>query len=253
MRDFRDKEFDLNISVKRAIKEHGVIAEGAIRAELQQMVDKWVWTLVKLDQIPPIKRGKIFRSKMFCKAKFNADGTFDKFKAHLVAGGDMQVETDYDDLSAPTVATSSAFATAAIAAAEGRHVMAIDIGCAYLNTPMATGVLVHMRLNAEISKILMSISSDYTEYTDPKGCVVVLLDKALYGCIESASLWYNHLSLTLTRAGYVPNQYDHCVFNKTDNRGVQCTIALHVDDLFVSSVDPSMLNDLTDLVRSTYK
>jgi hypothetical protein len=78
MRDFRDKEFALNISVKRAIKEHGVIAEGAIRAELQQMVDEQVWTLVKLDQIPPNKRGKIIRSKMFCKAKFNADGTFDK-------------------------------------------------------------------------------------------------------------------------------------------------------------------------------
>jgi hypothetical protein len=249
MRDFRDKEFALNISVKRAIKEHGVIAEGAIRAELQQMVDKRVWTLVKLDQIPPNKRGKIIRSKMFCKAKFNADGTFDKFKARLVAGGDMQVKTDYDDLSAPTVATSSVFATAAIAAAEGRHVMAIDIGCTYL-TLLATGVLVQMRLNAEMSKILMPIRSCYTEYTDLKGCVVVVLDKALYGCIESASLWYHHLSLTLTRAGYVPNPYDHCVFNKTNNRGVQCTIALHVDDLFVSSVDPSMLNDLTDMPLS---
>jgi hypothetical protein len=103
MGDFRDEEFALNISVKRAIKEHGVIAEEAIRAELQQMVDKQVWTLVKLDQIPPNKRGKIIRPKMFCKAKFNADVTFDKFKARLVAGGDMQVKTDYDDLSAPTV------------------------------------------------------------------------------------------------------------------------------------------------------
>jgi hypothetical protein len=253
MRDFRDKEFALNISVKRAIREHGVIAEGAIRAELSQMVDKKVWTLVKLDQIPPQRRSKIIRSKMFCKAKFHADGSFDKFKARLVAGGDMQIKTDYDDLSAPTVATSSVFATAAIAAAEGRHVMAIDIGCAYLNAPMATGVQVHMRLNADMTTILQSISSDYNEYVDHKGCVVVVLDKALYGCIESASLWYHHLARTLTSAGYVPNPYDRCVFNKTNSKGIQCTLALHVDDLFVSSVDPTMLDDLTDLIRVTYK
>ena len=48
----------------------------------------------------------------------------------------------YDDLSTPTVATSSVLTIAAIAAAENRKVIAIDIGGAFLNADMSpTGIL----------------------------------------------------------------------------------------------------------------
>lgn len=118
---------------------------------------------------------------------------------------------------------------------------------------MATGVQVHMNLNAEMTNILESITSDYTEYVDDKGYLVVILGKALYGYIESASLWYNRLDRTLTSAGYIPNPYDRCVFNKTSSNGTKCTNTLYIDDVFVSSTDPSMLDDLTALIHTTYK
>ena len=48
----------------------------------------------------------------------------------------------YDDLSTPTVATSSVLTIAAIAAAENRKVIAIDIGGAFINADMSvTGIL----------------------------------------------------------------------------------------------------------------
>ena len=53
--------------------------------------------------------------------------------------------------------------------------------------------------------------------------------RALYGCIQSALLWYNLYSKTLVEEGFVINPYDRCVANKVIN-GNQCTIAFYVDD-----------------------
>jgi hypothetical protein len=82
------------------------------------------------------------------KDKYLASGAFERFKARLIAGGNQQDKGLYEDLSSPTVATSSVLAIAAIAAAERRKVIAIGIGVAFLNADMApTRVEVHMRLN----------------------------------------------------------------------------------------------------------
>jgi hypothetical protein len=53
---------------------------------------------------------------MFLKRKIHPDGSFDKYKARLVAGGDMQNKDLYEDLSSPTVSTSAVFTIIAIAA-----------------------------------------------------------------------------------------------------------------------------------------
>jgi hypothetical protein len=53
---------------------------------------------------------------MLVERKTHPDGTFDKYEARLVAGEDMQDKILYDDLSSPTVFTSSVFTVIAIAA-----------------------------------------------------------------------------------------------------------------------------------------
>jgi Reverse transcriptase (RNA-dependent DNA polymerase) len=83
------------------------------------------------------QRSAIIRSSMFLKDKYLASGAFERFKARLVAGGNQQDKRLCEDLSSPTVATSSVLAIAAIAAAESRKVIAIDIGGAFLNADMA--------------------------------------------------------------------------------------------------------------------
>ncbi len=57
-----------------------------------------------------------------------------------------------------------------------------------------TGIEVHMHL-------------------EPRGTVVVELDKALHGCVESAALWYDDLKKTIQRDGFDENPYDRCIFN----------------------------------------
>ena len=65
---------------------------------------------------------------MFLKEKFLSTGMFDKLKARLVAGGNMQDKALYEDISSPTVSTTSVFIIAVIAAKERRSVISLDIG-----------------------------------------------------------------------------------------------------------------------------
>ena len=198
------------------------------------------------------ERSSIIRSSMFLKRKTHPDGRFDKYKARLVAGGDQQDKNLYDDLSSPTVSTSAVFAIAAICAVEKRHAAVVDIGGAFLNASMTTGVPVHMRLDKTISDFLIALDRAYAKYADDKGRVVVLLRKALYGCIESAALWYENLSRTMSGLGYTRNGSDICVFNRTDIRGVRCMATVHVDDLFITSKSKELIAEFTDGLRARY-
>jgi hypothetical protein len=152
---------------------------------------------------------------MFLKDKYFASGVFEKFKARLVAGGDQQDKGLYENLSSPTAATSSVLAAAAIAASEGRSAITIDIGGAFLNADIApTGVKVHMRLDRMMTQLLIEIDASYKQFVEADGSMVVQLDKALYGCVEAAALWYSDLRGKLEKNGFVANPYDACVLNK---------------------------------------
>ncbi len=69
-------------------------------------------------------------------------------------------------------------------------------------------------------------------------CISFKLNKALYGCVQSARLFYINLSNTLNSFGFVANPYDKCVFHKVIN-DVQCTVLIYVDDIKISSTDQS--------------
>jgi len=99
-----------------------------------------------------------------------------------------------------------------------------------------TGLKVHMRLDKVMTELLLKIDPSYEVYLEQNGTVVVELDKALYGCVEAAALWYEVLKGTIKRDGFEENPYDCCVFNKICSDGSQMTIALHVDDLMITNV-----------------
>ena len=160
--------------------------------------------------LTPSQRSAIVRSSIFLKDKYLASGAFERFKARLVAGGNQQDKGLYDDLSSPTVATSSVFTIAAIAAAEIRKVIAIDIGGVFLNADID----VHMRLDRVMSTMLIQLDPSYDKFRGINGTVVVRLDKALYGCVEASLLWYKVLRSKLVADGFIENPYDRCVFNK---------------------------------------
>ena len=246
------QERAMNITVREAIRTRGEEAERVIMKELNQMINKRVWTLIDGKKLTAEERSSIIRSSMFLKEKYLASGEFEKLKARLVAGGDQQNKDMYDDLSAPTVSTSAVFTILAIAAHEQRNASVVDIGGAFLNAEMKTGVAVHMRLDAAMSNLLIRLQPSYRRFQDTKGCIVVLLNRALYGCVESAALLYDNLRETMRSLGYERNPHEICVFNKTGKNGVQCTAAVHVDDLLITSAESGMIDELSEGLRLRY-
>ena len=211
-------DYVMNITVKKALKTRGEGAKRVILKELSQMMSKKVWEPVHVSSLNGTDRSRIIRSQMFLKEKFLPTGEFEKLKARLVAGGDQQDKNLYEDSSSPTVSTSAVLTVLSIAAFEKRHVSVVDITGAYLNANIGKEVTVHMRLDQLISGMLTKLSPAYGKYTDHRGCIVVRLEKALYGCVESAALWHEHLSDTLKGLGYTKNKHEWCVFNRSDEK-----------------------------------
>ena len=147
------------VSVRNALRDRGTDAKNVIDKELAQMITKRVWTLVHVSDLSQADRSRIIRSSMFIKEKFTAGGEFEKLKARLVAGGNMQDKGLYEYLAAPTVATCSVFSILSIAAAENMSISVVDIGGASLNASMSTGVEVHMRLDKTMTRMLADVDT----------------------------------------------------------------------------------------------
>ena len=248
----RGSDFCFNISARKSLQEYGDRAKSVMMAELQQMLDRQVFEPAMWSEMSAEQRSGTIRSMIFLKEKFRADGTFDKLKARLVAGGHMQVRDLYnpDDTSSPTVRTASVFIIAAIAAFQKRHVVTVDIAGAYLNAEMKDRVW--MILDPLMSTYMCELRPDYAKYMRKDGTLVVLLKKALYGCIESSKLWYDNLSASMVRDGFTKNRKDGCVFSKTV-QGKQLCVCFHVDDLMITCEDNGAIENFLTFLQSTYK
>jgi hypothetical protein len=239
----------MHLKVKDALRKMPKEAIKAMYKEVAQMVDKKVWKPVK----PTFKhQKKVIKSFMFLKEKQLADGTFDKLKARLVAGGHMSDKTLIPDelLSSPTASLPFIYMVAAIAAREGRHVRTADIAGAYLNADISARQI-RMELDETTTAILLQIDPSYADYLTSKRTVVVELDKALYGCVESSKLWYDLITSSFEAIGYTKNPIDSCILNKTSN-GVQCTVAVYVDDLFITCKSLDMIKEVEDMLTARF-
>jgi hypothetical protein len=205
-----------------------------------------------ITDLTPDEIKAIIRSNMFCADKFFPSGLPDRMKARFVGGGHMQDKSLYTDISSSTVSTSVVFLVAALAAKEKRYVVTVDIKGAYLHAKMKHKVIVYMRIAKTIVDMLVKLDKSYLKYVCPDGSMVVRLDKALYGCVESASLWQDDITDTLVTDGHVTNKRDVCCFNKMHDDKVQVTTVLHVDDLMITSRSKKHINQLLSLLKLKY-
>ena len=246
----------LNISVKRAMKSHGADAETSIKKELTQLHERNVWTPVYKHSLSEEDKKKRIRSFMFLKEKLTAEGFFDKLKSRLVGNGKMQDKTVYDTVAAPTAHLMSLLMVAGIGAKEGHEQATVDVPGAFLNADKdPEGEKVYVILDQVMTGILVDAFPEYAKYVDKKGELTVVLNKALYGCVDSALLWNKHITNTLKEFGFVPNKLDPCVF-KYESRGVVvqiCFVVLHVDDLFVSATKGhGLMNKVLEHLKNAY-
>ncbi len=168
---------------------------------------------------------------IFLKEKRN--GTV---KAQSCANGSVQRDhIAKEEAASPTVALESVFVTAAIDARENREVVTINIRGAFLHA--TNNDYVAMRMNGMLAELMAKTDPKLyrKNLTDEKGKKVLYLhlQKALYGMMKSALLFYRKLISELKGMGFEVNPYDPCIANKMIN-GSQIMVRWHVNDLMIS-------------------
>ena len=74
-------------------------------------------------------------------------------------------------------------------------------------------------------------------------CLYARVLRALYGCLESAFLWYGIYSSTLEKIGFKLNPHGKYKANKMIN-GSQYTIVFYADDNKISHKDPNVVTQI---------
>ena len=141
-----------------------------------------------------------------------------------------------------------------IDANEGRSVAVFDVPGAYLHAEMPKDKHMLLKIRGQFVDIMCEVNPTYTKHVRYEGKAKVLyvrILRALYGCIESALLWYDLYANTLKNMGFKLNPYDHCIANKVI-KGKQCTLGWYVDDNKLSHDDPKVVEEILAKVEEHF-
>jgi hypothetical protein len=213
------------LSLKKGLVAYGEEGARAVTSELKQLHDKSVMTPRAANLLTREEKCRALQYLMYLKKK-----RCGRIKGRGCADGQKQrVYKSKEESSSPTVAIESLFLTAIIDAKERRDVATCDIPGAFLHSDIDE--VLHMRIDGPMAKLLVSIDPDlyepYLTEENGKPVIYVKLEKALYGTLQAALLFWRNLSGFLMEQGFELNPYDEFVANKSIN-GTQCTIVWHV-------------------------
>ena len=231
--------------VSKGLKIFGKKGEDAVMKELKQLHDLNVISPRMPETMTREEVKRALPYLMFLKRKRSG-----KIKGRGCADGRTQREfISKDEASSPTVNLHALFLTCIIDAIEGRDVATVDIPGAFLQTEMPDDEpAVHIKLTGQMVKLLYKL--DPERYgpciikTKTGGKVLYTkANKAIYGTLKAALLFWKRLSAQFKEWEFVANPYDNCTVNKMIN-GSQATIVWHVDDLKISHSDPAVVTSI---------
>ncbi|SDA02957.1 BZ3500_MvSof-1268-A1-R1_Chr11-1g03235 [Microbotryum saponariae] len=150
----------------------------------------------------------IIGSMWVLMVKRDAEGKIVKYKARLVARGDMQRRRgEQIDSFSPTGRAASHRLLLALAVENEWETRQFDVSSAYLNGNLG-GTEIYMRL--------------------PSG-QVVRLQRALYGLVQAGREWYKVFTEWILSIGFTRTDSDHAVFIRREG-DKRCFLSIHVDD-----------------------
>ena len=239
------------MSAQKGIKKYKTEAEQMLMAEFKQLLEYKTFHGVKATDLSYEQRSKAGNMINLIEEKINRGHTPENpvLKGRSCFNGKVQRGLyTKEQTASPTVSQDAFFLTCLIDALEGRSKAITDVKGAYLNAKMKDEVI--MKIIGPEVDLFCQLDPSLREYViTEKGRKVLYtqLDKALYGCVQSALLWYELYSTTLKEMGFKINPYDLCVAN-ANIKGKQCTICWYVDDNKISHEDPKVVEEVI-LVR----
>ena len=236
--------------LKAGLRQFGSRGDTAVTKELSQLRTMNCFRPRDSRTLTRADRRNALTSLMFLTGKRTGE-----VKARACANGSVQrTHIAKEEAAAPTVTSEAIFIQSTIYANERRDVATCDIPGAFLQADNPDFVL--MRLDGILAELMVKIAPTlYRKYvtTNAKGkpILYVQLEKAVYGMMKSALLFYCKLVADLLSLGFTINPYDPCVANKTID-GKQLTVCWHVDDLFIGHVDPTVVTSFLDWLAQRY-
>ncbi|NDB33696.1 MAG: hypothetical protein EB160_09800, partial [Nitrososphaeria archaeon] len=237
----------IQMPVEEAVKKFGTQAIDAVKVQLKTILDKKTWKPRLKSELSKKQLKRLMRILVFVTEKEKGN-----LKARACGRGCDLDKTTYkiNDISSPTANSNSLFITIDIAAREGRYIVTLDIGAAYLNANIMKETF--MYVDKKTAEILIEMDPSYADYRESDGRILVQLNKALYGCPESGKLWYDCVTTFLKKIGFIPNLKDPCVYNKQTESGIQITTVFHVDDFIFTCKDLKEIEKVIKLFRDEF-
>ena len=236
-------------TLNKGLKIFGEAGSAAVYKELLQLHERKVISPMMITELTKQQIKRSLPYLMFLRRK-----KCSKIKARGCADGRSQ--RDYisrEEASSPTVSLHALMLSCVIDAIEGRYVATADVPGAFLQTEMPEDEEdVHIRLEGAMAELLAKIDPELYNscmVTTKRGRKIIYAkaEKAIYGTLKAALLFWVKISGKLEEWGFDRNPYDMCTMNKIIN-GKQCTIMWHVDDLKISHVEKQVMeNVLKDL------
>jgi hypothetical protein len=244
--------------MKAMLFQHAVSAKPeeamkALKEEVRKAVNIDIWEPVFLHDLTNEEKKLIIPQMMNYLEKYKPDKTFEKFKVRVLNRGDKQIYTG--ETEGPVTRVESLLMLLSIAAYENLTVFKVDVGSAFMRTPMVDDVKHKwVKLDKLVVKVLQELEpGKYEPYVLPDGSVIVKMKKISYGYVEAAHYWYKDLSDTFFSAGYNQSKKDKCVFMKQEG-GNMAFCATTVDDcLFVTSNDETWVQKQIEFLKSKYE
>ena len=206
------------------------------------MYNNKVWSGVDYKQLSRQDIESAVPSGLYIKYKSNpVDGSYQKSKARLHAGGHKQRNDHYTDTTSWMINIMVVFITLKLMAALGWLHAVYDIKGAFLHASRTHCKPQYMKLTARLTALWIAKHPDDAKLVH-KGCLYVLLNKALYGLEDSGRLWYDYLTTFLLSIGFVICQSDPCLYCKWLSPNNFAYVLTHVDDLLLVGLGPAFNN-----------
>jgi hypothetical protein len=241
------------ISVKKALTgEHKEETKEAVMDEISNMLSYKVGHYIHWNDIPAHMRGDILLAFMFIKHKTHPDGRYDRTKARIVGNGSHQKNHMYDLVYAATVGLSSVFILMNIATLHACELCCFDIKGAFLNAQFGPNdTRTFIKIQKELVDMWCEIDPTARPFVDHTGCLILELDKFIYGLKQAPAKFQEHLINSLKSIGYTQLAQDCCLYIKKQN-GHFSIISVHVDDILQVTTNKYLYEELRDQLTTIY-
>lgn len=175
-------------------------------------------------------------SQWVYKNKYNANGTIERYKSHVVVCGNKQVAgEEYNETFAPVMCMATIRTLLRPVAANKWEVFQMDVNIAFF----------HGDLKEEV---YMKLPPGFRPSRPNKVC---RLGKSLYGLKQAPRCWFKKLSDALLKFGFVQAYDDYFLFSY-NKKGMVIHVLVYVDDLIITGNDSHMIKKFKEYLGKCF-